>query len=175
MKKQNYIWLFLLSLTFVFLGCTNDYSQGMDCYEAEEYEKALNYFNNVDESDKYFEESQKMIAKIEDILEEQRVDQTRQDSIRAIELVRRDSIRAVYRARQDNISLQRQIYRELMQKQESVIKQADKRYPNQNDWEKHAKYMEELDKVGEQAIMDSYDISRDSLLRIVTKGSRNNW
>ncbi len=157
MKQNFYLSVMTFTLIFILVGCTNNYRDGVSEYEAGNYEKAIEYFHEISEEDEYYDETQIMIAKIDSILEEQRLEQERQDSIAKI------------------VREQRQIYRELQQMQEKAIQQADKRYPNPNDWEKHTDFVDKLDKINEQKLIDSYNISKDSLIQIVVKATEERW
>jgi len=158
MKKQIYIWSFLISLLFFISGCKSDYSQGMDFFEQEEYEKAIDYFNKVDENNEHFVQSQKMITKIDSIFEQQRIEQERKDSIARVR------------------GYQKRCYRELIALQESAIEKADERYPDYaNDWEKHTEYVDELDSINLQKLLYNYVISEDSLNKILVKAVEEKW
>ncbi len=139
----------------LFIGCANNYRDGVSKYEAGNYEKALEYFNKISKEDKYYDYAQEMIADIDSILKEQRLEQARRDSIAEI------------------VNIQKSIFYELVKKQDQAAKEAMQQYPN--DVFKQGDLVSQLDDQYSQEIANKYNISPDSLSSISYKGVLERW
>lgn len=93
MRTKILFRLSVIVFALFLIGCQrNHYSEGMRQYERKNYDEALEAFNNVKESDDFYDESQLMIETIDSILDNKKLLQFFQDSLQQARLAIADSI-----------------------------------------------------------------------------------
>ncbi|MCK5760173.1 MAG: hypothetical protein KAH33_02695 [Candidatus Delongbacteria bacterium] len=113
MKRLISLFFVMLftGLLFLLLSCTNNYEEGLQRYDENNYEGALFYFKGVQSADDNYNNAKIKIAKIDSIFVEkalkdsiERIEQAKKDSLARSKKLEKERIEKIEKIKNDSIS-----------------------------------------------------------------------